>query len=89
MPELSPPPAPAEGAPAVAPAASRSRVVAAVFMGLPLLLMATAALVLPAGLSYALVVRGVREHHPSWVVLGGVAAVVWLLMLRATCRRAS
>jgi ABC-type proline/glycine betaine transport system permease subunit len=87
MPELTSPSDTTAGAPVVAPVASRARLAAAVVMALPLLLMATAALIVPAGLSYSLIVRGVRESHPSWVLLGSLAAVVWFLMLRATARK--
>lgn len=69
-------------------AVSRARLVAALAMSVPLLLMTIAALVLPAALTYGLVVRGISESHPSWVLLGSVSGVVWLLMLRATARKA-
>lgn len=67
--------------------ASGGRIAAAVVMALPLLVMAAAALALPAGLAYSLIVRGVGEGHPSWVALGGITGGIWLLMLRATARK--
>lgn len=92
MSELSPPSAVPDSAPAspradLGPVMSRTRLVAALVMSVPLLLMATAALLVPAGLAYGLVVRGIRENHPSWVLLGSVSGVVWVLMLRATARK--
>lgn len=93
MSELSPPAAVPDSEPAspqagMGPVVSRTRQVAALVMSVPLLLMATAALLVPAGLTYSLVVRGIRENHPSWVLLGSVSGVVWILMLRATARKA-
>ena len=66
---------------------SGGRIAATVVMALPLLAMALAAVALPPGLAYSLVMRGVGEGHPSWVALGGITGGIWLLMLRATARK--
>ena len=47
-----------------------------------------AALAIPALISGSLIMRGVCEGHPSWIVLGGVAGGMWSMMLLGTIRRA-
>jgi uncharacterized membrane protein YbhN (UPF0104 family) len=56
-------------------------------MAIPVGLLAAAALLLPPGISVALVTRGFEERRPTWILLGALVAVVWLLMFAATARR--
>jgi len=37
---------------------------------------------------YQLIVRGVRESRPSWLVLGILCAIPWLLVVYAALKRA-
>ena len=56
-------------------------------IGIPLLAIAAGALVLPPGISFTLVRRGLDEGRATWVILGGLIAALWLLMLWATARK--
>ena len=47
------------------------------------------ALILPALLTASLLVRGISEGYPSWILLGGLAGALWTLLLVVTLRRAS
>jgi hypothetical protein len=57
-------------------------------MFLPTLLFGVVAGVLGPIVLYQLIVRGVRESHPSWLVLGIVCAIPWLLLVYAALKRA-
>lgn len=60
------------------------------FIGLlviPIAALGVGALVLPPGISYQLVVRGLAEGRPSWTALGGLCALLWLGGLFALGRR--
>ena len=37
---------------------------------------------------YELIVRGVRESHPSWVALGVICGIPWVLVVYAAIKRA-
>ena len=56
-------------------------------LGLPLLAIGAGALVLPPGIAFALIRRGLAEHRPSWLVLGVLTALLWLVFLYAAGRR--
>ncbi len=56
-------------------------------IGIPLLAIAAGALVLPPGISFVLVRRGLAEDHMTWVALGGIIGAMWLAMLYATARK--
>ena len=48
-----------------------------------------AALAVPAVIAGGLIVRGIGEGHPSWVVLGGLTGALWSAMCVGTLRRSS
>jgi len=56
-------------------------------LGIPLLALAVGALFLPPGISFVLIRRGLGEDHPSWVVLGALAGLMWIAMLVAAISR--
>lgn len=56
-------------------------------LGIPLLAFGVAALVLPPGIAFGLVTRGLRESRTVWVVLGASTGLVWLLILFLISRR--
>ena len=41
------------------------------------------ALVLPPGIAYSLVVRGLEQSKMPWVVLGSITGAIWLVLLFA------
>lgn len=47
-----------------------------------------AALAVPALIAGGLIVRGVGEGYPSWIVLGGLTGALWSAMFVGTVRRA-
>jgi hypothetical protein len=55
--------------------------------GIPLLALGVGALVLPPGLSFSLVSRGLKEGKLSWVLLGGLTGLLWVVFLWATGRK--
>jgi hypothetical protein len=61
--------------------ASEPRPIVKILVGIPLLLVALAALVLPALASVLLVRRGVVEGRPGWAVLGALIGLSWLASL--------
>lgn len=56
-------------------------------LGIPMLAIAVGALVLPPGISFSLVRRGLLEGSWSWVVLGGLIGLMWIGMLYATGKK--
>lgn len=56
-------------------------------LGIALLALAVAMLVLPPGVSFALVRRGLAEERWSWVGLGGGVAALWLVGLAVTVQK--
>jgi hypothetical protein len=56
-------------------------------LALPVLALGIGALVLPPGISFALIRRGLAEHRTSWLVLGILTGFLWLLFLWLTGRR--
>jgi hypothetical protein len=54
---------------------------------LPLMAVAVGALVLPPGIAFSLVRRGLGEGRPAWVALGGAIAVIWLIVLALAARK--
>ena len=56
-------------------------------LALPILALGIGALVLPPGISFALIRRGVAEGRASWLLLGVLTAAIWLLLLGVTARR--
>lgn len=49
-------------------------------------LLATAAVAVPALVSGGLIVRGVADGHPSWIALGGLSGALWSGMCLGTVR---
>ena len=56
-------------------------------LALPVLALGVGALVLPPGISFSLVRRGLQEGRPSWLILGALTGGLWLLLLWVTGRR--
>lgn len=56
-------------------------------LALPVLALGIGALVLPPGISFALVRRGLAEGRTSWLVLGVLTGALWLLLLAVSIRR--
>ena len=56
-------------------------------LAIPVLALGIGALVLPPGISFSLIRRGIGEQRTGWLVLGVLIAAVWLLMLVVTIRR--
>ncbi|RMH44029.1 MAG: hypothetical protein D6689_03450 [Deltaproteobacteria bacterium] len=56
-------------------------------LGLVLLAVVVGLLVLPPGVCFSLIRRGLAEGRASWVAMGGSIAAVWLAMLVATARK--
>ena len=56
-------------------------------VALPLAALGVGALVLPPGIAYALIVRGLERSKMLWVILGGVTGAIWLFLLVVTSRR--
>lgn len=56
-------------------------------LAIPVLALGIGALVLPPGIAFSLVRRGLAENRSGWLVLGAIIALVWLLMLFVTIRR--
>ena len=56
-------------------------------LALPILALGVGALVLPPGISFTLVRRGLTEGRASWLVLGLLTGAIWLLLLVVTGRR--
>jgi hypothetical protein len=56
-------------------------------LGIGMLALAVGLLFLPPGISFTLVRRGLSEDNTSWIVMGGVVALLWLVMLWATARK--
>jgi hypothetical protein len=74
-----------------APARRRSgaRLVFLWLAGIFAVVFGLAALALPMLVSGGLLVRGVAEGHPSWIILGGLVGSMWSLMLVGTVRKAT
>jgi hypothetical protein len=56
-------------------------------LALPVLALGIGALVLPPGISFSLIRRGLAEHRSSWLLLGILTAMLWLFFLWLTGRR--
>ena len=56
-------------------------------LALPLLALGIGALVLPPGIAFGLLRRGIQEHKWHWTILGGIAGACWLLLLFSISRR--
>jgi hypothetical protein len=56
-------------------------------LALPVLALGIGALVLPPGISFALIRRGLGEGRTSWLVLGVLTGLFWILFLWLTGRR--
>ena len=60
-------------------------IVAAIW--LPLMAIAVGALVLPPGVAFSLVTRGLDEGHASWVALGACVGACWMVGLGYAARK--
>jgi hypothetical protein len=56
-------------------------------LALPVLALGIGALVLPPGISFALIRRGLAEDRTSWLLLGILTGILWLFFLWLTGRR--
>lgn len=56
-------------------------------MAIPLTALGIGALVLPPGIAYSLIRRGLSEGRHSWTALGILTALLWLVLLLATARK--
>jgi len=56
-------------------------------MAIPLAALGIGALILPPGIAFSLVRRGLAEGRTSWTVLGVLTGFLWLLLLVATGRK--
>ena len=56
-------------------------------LGIPILALGIGALVLPPGISFTLIRRGLNENRSSWLVLGVLTGLLWLLFLFLSGRR--
>jgi len=56
-------------------------------LGIPLMALSVGALVLPPGVAFSLIRRGLVEGRTSWVALGGLVGALWLVLLVAAARK--
>jgi hypothetical protein len=53
-------------------------------IAIPVAALGIGALVLPPGIAFSLVRRGLSESRTSWTVLGAIVGALWLLLLYGT-----
>ncbi len=56
-------------------------------LAIPLTALGIGALILPPGIAFSLVRRGISEGRVSWTVLGVLTGFLWLLLLVASARK--
>ena len=56
-------------------------------LGIPIIALGVGALVLPPGISFSLIRRGLSEGRIAWTALGTLVGIVWMLLLVVFVRR--